>query len=214
MSAHRKEEEKKKKKKAAVAFFALIAVGVGGFAVSGAYFTDQKTIAGNTLQAGTVQLGGIGDTASTTTPLSFTNILPMTDAVATDATTPQAVVATVNIRNTGTASIDWSALITVPAAGEAAFANALSAQYRVGAGAWSATSTLASLASAPIASTGALAGTNGTQTIDIRLWLPAATNNTFQAKTLSFDLRARAIQAGAPALDRNADSSYTPLYVP
>ncbi|MDQ1176605.1 hypothetical protein [Microbacterium sp. SORGH_AS_0421] len=179
------------KKKVLVASLALLTMGLGGTVATGAYFTADKTVSSNTLASGTVVIGNIGDDSSSVAPLSFTNVLPVADAdVATKAKTFN-----INVRNNGTAAIDWKAVVSSTSS---EFAKQVNVQYSTDNGTtWSTARTADALSSVSIPSTASLAA-SGTAVIKFRAWLPAATDNTAQNKTLTFTLTVNAIQAGAP----------------
>ncbi|NUU49218.1 hypothetical protein HP444_00025, partial [Curtobacterium luteum] len=81
-------KSKLSKKKILVASIALLSIGFGGTIATGAWFTDSKTVAANQLTAGTVILGNLADDATSTTPLNFTNVIPVAASdVATKAQT-------------------------------------------------------------------------------------------------------------------------------
>ncbi len=192
------------KRKALIASLALLAIGAGGVAVSGAYFTNQQTLTANTLSAGTVQLGNVGDNG--TTALAFNNILPVADAnVATQAQTFN-----INVRNTGTAAIDWAAtpiLTSNASAAATALAGAVNISYSTDGTTWSTAQTLSALAASPTTITGTNLASGSTTKIQVRAWLPATTGNSVQGNSLSFDLRVRAIQTGAPGLSTDSNFS-------
>lgn len=179
------------KKKVLVASIALLTMGLGGTVATGAYFTDSKTVSSNQLSSGTVIIGNLGDDATSTAPLTFSNVLPVADSdVATKAKTFN-----INVRNNGTASIDWKAAVSSTSSD---FAKQVNIQYSTDGGTnWSTKVTADALSSISIPSASSLAA-NGTAVIKFRAWLPAATDNTAQGKTLTFTLSVNAIQAGAP----------------
>lgn len=179
------------KKKALVASLALLTMGLGGTVATGAYFTADKSVTSNTLAAGTVVIGNLGDDASSTAPLTFSNVLPVADSdVSTKAKTFN-----INVRNNGTAAIDWKAAVSSTSS---EFAKQVNIQYSTDNGAtWSTAKTADALSSVSISSASSLAA-NGTAVIKFRAWLPANTDNSAQNKTLAFTLTVNAIQAGAP----------------
>ncbi|GEB45715.1 hypothetical protein MTE01_16600 [Microbacterium testaceum] len=178
------------KKKVLVASIALLTMGLGGTVATGAYFTADKTVASNTLAAGTVAIGNIGDDASSTAPLTFSNVLPVADSdVAAKAKTFN-----INVRNNGTAAIDWKAAVSSTSSD---FAKQVNVQYSTDGGTtWSNKTTADALSSVSIPSSSSLAA-SGTAVIKFRAWLPASTDNSAQNKTLTFTLSVNAIQAGA-----------------
>lgn len=186
--------KRNKKKTALIGAAILLTVGIGGTAATGAYFTDTKTVASNTLTAGTVVLGNINDDATSTTPLAFSNVLPLADsAVATNA---QAY--NVNIRNNGTAAIKWSVVLNTSSSQQSTtFPQQLNIQYSLDNGnTWSSASTAAALSGTTISGPSALAAGSSTK-VQFRAWLPAATDNSAQGQVYKFDLTANAIQTGA-----------------
>ncbi|WAC69354.1 SipW-dependent-type signal peptide-containing protein [Microbacterium sp. SL75] len=185
------------KKKTLIASMVLLSVGLGGTVATGAYFTDTKQIAANSITAGTVILGNPSDggTAAAPQAVTFANVLPIADAdVATKAQTFN-----LNVRNNGTAAINWKAFInrTSPStAQENALAKQLMLQYSTDGGfSWSTPGALDNQAGKAISSSSVLAS-NATQVIKFRAWLPATTDNTFQGLSLPFELMISAIQAG------------------
>lgn len=184
--------KRNKKKTALIGAALLLAVGVGGTAATGAYFTDTKTVASNTITAGTVILGNIGDDASSTTPLAFTNVIPIADSlVATKAQTFN-----INIRNNGTASINWTAVLnTSSSQSSTTFPPQLNLQYSTdGGNTWSTKTTADKLSGTTISGTGPLAA-GATAKVQFRAWLPSSTDNTAQGQVYKFDLTANAIQS-------------------
>lgn len=182
------------KKKLFIASAALLSIGLTGSLATGAYFTDQKVVTGNQLTAGTVTLGNIADDSSSTAPIAFTNVLPIDDSTAAKIAA-SAKTFNVNVRNTGTAAIDWKATISLTSSD---FAKQVYVSYSVDGGStWSQASTADTLNNVAIKSTTSLAA-SGTQAVKFRAWLPASTDNTAQGKSLSFTLTVNAIQAGAP----------------
>ncbi|WP_279365739.1 hypothetical protein [Microbacterium testaceum] len=178
------------KKKVLVASIALLTMGLGGTVATGAYFTADKTVASNTLASGTVVIGNVGDDASSTAPLTFSNVLPVADSdVATKAKTFN-----INVRNNGTAAIDWKAAVSSTSSD---FAKQVNVQYSTDGGTtWSNKTTADALSSVSIPSSSSLAA-SGTAVIKFRAWLPSSTDNSAQNKTLTFTLSVNAIQAGA-----------------
>jgi len=182
------------KKKLFIASAALLSIGLTGSLATGAYFTDQKVVTGNQLTAGTVTLGNIADDANSTAPVVFTNVLPIDDS------TPAKIAAkaktfNVHIRNNGTADIDWKSTISLTTS---AFAKQVTVSYSTDNGATWSTPTLAdNLNGVAINSSSSLAA-GGSLPIQFRAWLPAATDNSAQGKSLTFTLTVNAIQAGAP----------------
>lgn len=200
------------KKKAMVAAALIACVGFSGVVVSGAYFTDEVSSTGNTASAGTVYLGPIG--ATDNTPVTFSNILP--------STPENGRVTTINVRNIGTAAINWAATLNLPAsttADQRAFAGQLNIQTSIDGGVtWSAATTLAAYTTAATAgsvtSTAALPAPVGTTPsaapIQLRMWLPTTTLNTYQGKSLTFNVRVRAIQSDAGAGQLTTESNFAP----
>ncbi|WP_295824464.1 hypothetical protein [uncultured Microbacterium sp.] len=188
-----------RKRTALVAAVALLAIGAGGVAVSGAYFTDQKSIESNSVATSTVKLGPI-DGSDGTTKLTVTDLLPLpkddSKTIADSAKTFQVVVS-----NTGKATIDWAAAIFLTSApgtnDKPSAADALYISYSTDGSTWSTGVTLASLLSSKQSG---LSGTDlasgASKTIFFRAWLPSTTSNTYQGTSVTFTLRVRAIQTG------------------
>ncbi len=177
------------KKNVLVASLALLTMGLGGSIATGAYFTDTKTVTSNELTAGTVLLGNIADNSASTAPVTFTNVLP----VAANDVATKAQTFNINVRNTGTASIDWAAVITLTSSD---FAKQVNVQYSVDNGStWSTATTLDALNGTKISSSAPLASA-GTSVIKFRAWLPSGTDNSAQGKSIAFALNVNAIQAG------------------
>jgi Neuraminidase (sialidase) len=182
------------KKKTLIAAAALLSIGLTGSIATGAYFTDQKIVTDNKLTAGTVVLGNIADDPTSTTPVVFTNVLPIDDSTAAKIA-DKAKTFNVNVRNNGTADIDWKATISLTSS---AFAKQVLVSYSSDNGTtWSNPTLADNLNGVAINSSASLAA-NGTLPIKFRAWLPAATDNTAQGKTLTFTVKVDAIQAGAP----------------
>jgi len=182
------------KKKLLIASAALLSIGLTGSIATGAYFTDQKVVTGNQLTAGTVVLGNIADDATSTTPVTFTNVLPIDDSTAAKIAA-SAKTFNVNVRNNGTADIDWKATISLTSSD---FAKQVKVSYSIDNGAtWSTPTSADNLNGVAINSTASLAA-NGSLPVKFRAWLPAATDNSAQGKSLTFTLTVNAIQAGAP----------------
>jgi len=199
-----------RKRTALIGAVALLAIGAGGVAVSGAYFTDQKSIESNSVATSTVKLGPIDGDRGTTT-VAITDLLPIADENVAAQAKPFKVV----VSNTGNATIDWAAtIIQTSAAGTSttpSAADALYVSYSTDNGTtWSTGTTLTSLISTPpsdFSGQGLVAG--GKKTILFRAWLPSTTSNTYQGTSVTFALRVRAIQTGAPGI--NDDSNFTTL---
>lgn len=181
------------KKKTLIAAAALLSIGLTGSIATGAYFTDQKIVTDNKLTAGTVVLGDIADDLKST-PVTFTNVLPIDDSTAAKIA-DKAKTFNVNVRNNGTADIDWKATISLTSS---AFAKQVYVSYSSDNGTtWSNPSFADNLNGVAIKSSASLAA-NGTLPIKFRAWLPASTDNTAQGKSLTFTVTVDAIQAGAP----------------
>jgi len=181
-----------RKRKTLIAAVALLSIGLASSVASGAYFTDSKTVSNNKLSSGTVVLGGTDwSDATTSTPVTFTNVLPLADA---DIPTGKASQFITVIRNRGTAAIDWNASISLTSSD---FAKQAYVQYKIGSGNWADPITLDALNGQKIASSAELSA-SGSQTISWRAWLPSTTGNSAQNKTVTFTLKLDAIQAGAP----------------
>lgn len=201
-----------RKRTALVAAVALLAIGGGGVAVSGAYFTDQKSIESNSVATSTVKLGDIkGNGFGSSTALSVTDLLPLPDDSPTTVAS-SAKAFSVIVNNTGAATIDWAAsIIQTSAAGTNAnptAAEALFVSYSTDGGTnWSTGVSLSSLATSmkttPITGKGLKA--NDTQEIKFLAWLPSTTSNTYQGTSAKFTLRVRAIQTG---VDVTKDSNF------
>lgn len=201
---------KNTKKKAAIASVALLALGFGGVAVSGAYFTDEVVVPNNTLTAGTVQLE-VGTQAGTA--VAFENVLPIAAAdVETDAE-----LATFNIVNTGTADIDWAVSLGLPAdatADELALAGIVQYQLSTDGVTWSTPAAFGTSTAAGFTAATTELAAAGTATAQVRLWLPETATNEYQADSLDFVLTGRAIQAGTPATQFADNSAFAVLYTP
>lgn len=181
-----------RKRKTLVAAAALLSIGLAGSIATGAYFTDSKTVSDNSLASGTVVLYGTDwADAATSTPVTFTNVLPIADA---DIPTGKASQFITVVRNRGTAAVDWTASISLTSSD---FAKQVNVQYKIDNGSWSDPVTLDALNGKKIASSAALKAPS-TGYINWRAWLPAATGNSAQGQTVSFTLKLDAIQAGAP----------------
>ncbi len=180
------------KKKMLIASVALLSIGLGGSAATGAYFTATKSVANNQLSSGTVVLGNIGAdaTAATETPVTITNLIPIEDSdVSTKART-----FSVNVRNAGSASIDWVASFTTPNGVDNSFP--LMFKYTTNNGStWSSVYTADPLNTTKIPSTSSLAA-GATQTVKFLVWLPSYAPSSAQGKSLTFSLNVNAIQAG------------------
>ncbi|MDQ1176186.1 hypothetical protein [Microbacterium sp. SORGH_AS_0421] len=103
----------------------------------------------------------------------------------------------INVRNTGTAAVDWKA--TINASEVTNFSKSVYVQYSLDGGAtWSTQGSIGgSMSGKAIPSTSSLAA-GDTTVIKLRAFLPENTDNTAQGKTVSFSLVVNAIQAGAP----------------
>ncbi len=190
-----------RKKKALVAAAALLSIGLTGTIATGAYFTDQKIVTNNQLTAGTVVLGNIGDDANSSTPVTFTNVLPIADAdVATKAQTFN-----VHIRNGGTADIGWKAEVASPMilmrADEGGLTIKDKAMVQVSTTdgeTWSAPQTFTELQNQGPIENGLGIRPGDSALVKFRVWLPATTGNAYQGASFSFNLVVSAIQYGAP----------------
>lgn len=182
------------KKKLFIASAALLSIGLTGSLATGAYFTDQKVVTDNKLTAGTVVLGNLADDSTSTAPVVFTNVLPIDDSTSAKIAA-KAKTFNVNIRNTGTADIDWKSKITLTSS---AFAKQVTVSYSTDGGTnWSTPALADNLNNVAINSSSSLAA-GGSLPIKFRAWLPASTDNSAQGQSLTFTLTVNAIQAGAP----------------
>lgn len=199
-------------RKAIIASAILLSVGVGGIAATGAWFTSYQTLASNQVKTATVSLGAVGGNA-----LAVTNLVPIVDSdIATKAQTFN-----VNVVNNGSIAVDWAADIILPTNAPDTTNRVLVAYSVDGGTTWSATTsatapTMATLATNPGLITGTGLAAGKTQTVMFRAWLPAATSgNSDQGQTITFDLRARAIQSGAGNTALNNNANYpTPSATP
>jgi hypothetical protein len=198
------------KRKMLLAAGLALTVGFTGLTVSGAYFTDQVTVEGNSAAAATVKLGSTGSTAtSANTQILATNLIPLTAAEADT----KGFAATINVRNVGTAPIDWAIKLSYPTGGattdQAAFADQVNIKTTIGTGTATGPVTLATLATQTtptLTGTGLAAGS--TTAVAFRIYLPEATSTTFQGRSVPFNVQVRAIQAGAPVAERDAAANY------
>jgi hypothetical protein len=195
------------KRKALLAAGLVMTIGLTGLSVSGAYFTDQVTVTGNTATAATVKLGPTGDTTSV--PIVAANLLPMTSTEADS----KGYLATINVKNAGDTAIDWAVKLsypTTPAAttDQQAFAGVVNIKPAIDGTA----STAATLNTLATQTTPTLTGTNlavgATAKVTLRMYLPETTATTFQGRSVPFTVRVRAIQAGAPTVQRDTDANY------
>jgi predicted ribosomally synthesized peptide with SipW-like signal peptide len=180
-------ENKNKKKKAVIASVALLAVGFGGAAISGAYFTDQVVAEDNTLKAGTVQIERGG---TNTDAFVFDNVLPIADGTEDDNAEKKAI----TFANVGTADVDWAFSLeqaTTPAVGATNIADIMEVEYSLD----GTTFEPATLDGSYVVVPGELAS-EGTADITFRAWLPQTAGNIYQAEETTFNITARAIQAG------------------
>lgn len=167
-----------------LAVIALLGVGSGGLATTAAYFTATQTLEGNTITAATVTLGPVGAEGKETTPLAFSNMIPLSPKTAS-----------VTVRNTGSVAVDWVAVLE-PA--DTTVAAKFQIQHSLDNGTtWSTAANAGTLANTTVASSAALQP-GGSTTALLRLVVPDNGDNSAQGQTLTFALKASAIQAGAP----------------
>lgn len=198
-----------KRKQALMAALALVCIGTGGLVGSGAYFTDQKAIPSNTLQAARVELGAIGITDNSL--VTTKNLLPLTNAVATAADSQSSLI-TVNVKNTSNVAIGWAASINGVTGNATTFLPKIQLQWHVGAGAWSTPTTLdafGALTTSAITGTGLVAG--DTTVVEIRLWLKDDSATSLQGLLTTYNVRVRAMQNYAPLDGVNEDGNYAVL---
>jgi predicted ribosomally synthesized peptide with SipW-like signal peptide len=180
-------ENKNKKKKAIVASVALLAVGFGGAAMSGAYFTDQVVVADNTFKAGTVQIERGG---TNTEPFTFDNVLP----IATGTEDTNAETAEITFANVGTADVDWAFALeeaTPTGLGSTNIADIMEVQYSLDGTNFSDAELDGNYIVVPTE-----LASGDTADITFRAWLPQTAGNVYQAEATTFNITARAIQAG------------------
>lgn len=184
------------KRKMLIATAALLSVGLGSTAVTGAYFTTMKTVANNQISSATLTLGNIGSdpSAGTEVPVTIANLIPIADS---DVNT-KARSFSMNIRNTGSVPINWAASLTTPSDANTTYLQQLMFKYSLDNGnTWSNTYTGDPLNKTTITNDASLID-GGAQTIKFLVWLPYNVSNTAQGKTLTFALNAKATQVGAP----------------
>ena len=181
---------------------AILTAGIAGAAVqtTGAWFTATKSATGNSVAAGTLSLGALGDSA--TGLVEASNAYPMTDtqAVAAGTGIPEAVI---KIRNTGTLPLDWNVKLTNLKVTTAAGADISPSVVKVSTWngtSWNAPVLLSSLVGiTPAAGNQFNPGTDleSLSTAEIRMrvfFAGATTTDAYQGAKVSFDAVAGAIQ--------------------
>lgn len=155
---------------------ALLVAG-GGYAITGAAFTDQEVITGNSVGAATLT---IGDTVSA--PVNVTDLLPGQN------TTEEDVIA---FTNTGSVPFDYTVTLTNIAASTGAPTELLGwIPVTISNGTTSETGTLA----APPTLTGGTAAVDAAAAIDVTVGLATAATNAAQGDAATFDVVVTATQ--------------------
>jgi hypothetical protein len=186
-----------------------VTMGFAGLTVSGASFTDQVTAEANSATAATVDLGFTGPSSTANTVITAQNLVPLTSAEADIR--GAGYLATFNIRNSGTAPIDWAMKISTPpglTADQTAFASSVVFKPTVG----NVTGSPTTLAAYTVQTTPTITGTalaSGSSTsVTAKIYLLDTTPSNQQGRSVPFSVQVRAIQAGAPTTARDTDANY------
>ncbi|MFD1714722.1 hypothetical protein ACFSBZ_09595 [Amnibacterium flavum] len=178
---------------------AILTAGVAGAAVqtTGAWFTATKTATGNTVTAGTLSLGNLGDSA--TGLVQASNAYPMTDAQAVNAADTSIPEAVIKIRNTGTLPLTASTVLSNLKVTGQSGANLSTSNVKVSiwnGTAWGTPTLLSSIVTtAPSQFTITNLAAGVTSEIKLRVYFAGATtDDTYQGASVSFDANASAMQ--------------------
>lgn len=156
---------------------ALLLAG-GGYALTGAAFTDQQSISGNTVGTASLKIG-----APVTTPVKAQNLLP-----GGSATTPDVLTFT----NGGTVPFTYEVTLANVTAGTGASSNLLKwIPVTISDGTTKETGTLAA---PPTLKSKSAFGTSATGAISVTVGLDANADNSAQNNTAGFDLVVTASQ--------------------
>ncbi|WP_279365738.1 hypothetical protein [Microbacterium testaceum] len=175
-------------RKILLASIALLSIGMGSTAATGAWFTTSRSVANNQLTSATVTLGEI---ASGSAAVSFTNLIPLADSEVSSKAKTFLVFAD----NQGNVPIDWNASYTLTSTNE--LANQARIQYQIGNGSWSDATSVSAMSGSKIFSTSSI-DPGKYQVVAFRVWLPFNADNSTQGKQVSFTLNVNGIQVGAP----------------
>jgi hypothetical protein len=197
------------KRKVLLAAGLAITMGFTGLTVSGASFTDQVTAEANSATAATVDLGFTGSSSTANTVITAQNLVPMTSAEA--AARGAGYLATFNIRNSGTATIDWAMKIsTAPGltADQAALASSVVFEPTVRNVTGSPTTLAAFTAQSTPTITGTGLASGASTPVTAKIYLLDTTPSNQQGRSVPFSVQVRAIQAGAPTTARDTAANY------
>lgn len=162
----------------AVGAVGVAALAFGGASITGALFTSQATVSGQSAATATVELTAA--TASASTPIAATDMLPG-DSVST----------TIELDNTGTESLYYTVRIVPTAAGDALLEDELDVTVQVGAA--SLTRTLTAWGGGALQIGPALAA-DATDTVTVTLTLPLGADDAVQGMAAGFSVQFDAIQ--------------------
>lgn len=163
---------------AGVGVAAAAALVTGGIAVTGAYFTSQATVSGQSVGTATVAIAA--GTATSSAPISAASLLPG-DSEST----------TIDLANTGSEDVYYT--IRLPkSAGDTALESAI--QVKVAVGATSETRSLTAWQAGAL-QIGPTLAAHGNQAVTVTVSLPTTADNTLQGLDAGFTARIDAIQA-------------------
>ncbi|QWF20432.1 hypothetical protein KM427_15735 [Nocardioides sp. LMS-CY] len=164
---------------AGVGVAAAAALVAGGIAVTGAYFTSQATVGGQSVGTATVAI--TAGTAASSAPISAASLLPG-DSEST----------TIDLANTGSEDVYYTIRLPKTAGGDTALESAI--QVEVAVGAASETRSLTAWQAGALQIGPALAAAGG-QTMTVTISLPTTADNTLQGLDAGFTAQIDAIQA-------------------
>ncbi|BDI23889.1 hypothetical protein [Herbiconiux sp. L3-i23] len=183
---------------AAVLAVAVLGTGLTATDVqrTAAWFTAKQETVANQVTSAVVKVGGVGPDLDPTAKLQVANILPMTSDAALAQNKAQSL--DLVVRNTGSVPINWTlSLKDVAKTGGAVDLGAITnVSYRIGTGAWSAPTKLASLAPVSGQNLPSTTGSNRV-TVTVRFWFDPTVTNEAQGATAQFTTLLEAIQTGA-----------------
>ncbi|BDI23888.1 CalY family protein [Herbiconiux sp. L3-i23] len=182
---------------------AVLTAGLAGaaFQSTGAWFTDSKTSNLNTVTAGTLSLGNLGD--GTNGLIQSTNSYPMTDAQAT-ALVSDAPETVIKVRNTGSLPLKATVALTNAtiaksttniATGTPSKSLVKVSTYNAASNTWGTPVTLDAFVSSSTTQFANLeVAPNATREIKLRVFFGENAGNEYQGATVGFDAKAEAIQ--------------------
>lgn len=164
---------------ASVGIAAAATLVAGGLAVTGAYFTSQATVNGQSVGTATVKI--TADTTSSSAPIDADSLLPGD----TETTT-------IDVANTGSEDVYYTVRLPKTAGGDADLESAV--RVKVTVGATSETRTLTAWQNGAL-QVGPALEAEATQAVAVELTLPTDADNDLQGLDAGFAVEVDAVQA-------------------